>query len=219
MTLISLLINVVGQFYHATAVCADPVSLRYDLLISHPSFYMSICNPLSSLCLRLMKHHMDSKPNRKSHQCIWCFSIEYRQYNIQIESSTVAIILLLYAAAACVYCLLRLLCSSCDRDQFIASVWNCGGRKITPTSLTDGPLNLFLLSAKSAWRDAPWVCIQTCLMLQDSAATLQLNRMSSRRMVVINKTIWQRTHILWSSFSTLRAIIVDEHEINLQQFW
>lgn len=57
-------------------------------------------NPLSSPFLRLMKHHMDSKPNGKSHQHIWCFSFKYRQCNIQIESSTVAIILLLYAAAA-----------------------------------------------------------------------------------------------------------------------
>lgn len=97
---------------------------------------------------------VDWKPKRKSHQHMWCYSCNYRQLNTQIESSTVAIIL--YAAAA--------LC----RDQFIASVWNCGGRKITPASLTDGPLNLFLLSAKSAWRDAPWVCTQTCLMLQDS---------------------------------------------------
>lgn len=54
-----------------------------------------------------------------------------------------------------VCCLLSLLCSSCDRDQFIASVWKCGGRKITPTALTEGPLNLFLLWAKSRVKRCP----------------------------------------------------------------
>lgn len=51
---------------------------------------------------------------------------------------------------------------------FIASVWIYRERKITAASLTDGPLNLFLLSAKSAWRGAPWVCAQTFLVPQEN---------------------------------------------------
>lgn len=59
--------------------------------------------------------------------------------------------------------MIPLSCGRCIfyRDRFIASVQKCAGIKIAPASLTDGPRNLFQLSAKSAWRDAPWVCRQT----------------------------------------------------------
>lgn len=181
MTLIFPLTDVIGHFIYSTQyVVWHETAAAFLSHIWNP-FLHKYDNHLYSLFRLPLKHQ--KKSNKKSHQHSWCFSMKYGKYNIEIENSTVAIILRLYAAAACVCLVKAALFCSCDRAQFIASVWNCGGRKFTPTSLTDGPLNLFLLSAKSAWRGAPRVCIQTCLMLQDNAATLQLKRKSKKRRI------------------------------------
>lgn len=83
--------------------------------------------------------------------------------------------------------MIPLSCGRCIfyRDRFIASVQKCAGIKIAPASLTDGPRNLFQLSAKSAWRDAPWVCRQTW------CSRITMETKSTRRRTQNTQVNWQ----------------------------